>query len=303
MLLAGHPVDPVVTADTRRIIRLPGTIHGSTGWICSTIEYDWLEKPVNDWIGNLPSTNWQSTCQRIPPFPAQIITDKETDQTKSRCRFRIRRIPQPGGQYTRPRYKRPFCLDLISPVEVGSPRQAISMAQKHFEELDLGPAAYLEDGRNVLAIIPRALPRDYLISKLTKAGLTEFANDLRRFEHAWVRVSGRMAGGGWESELEPLTVLGYEASTRCKFPGPRPIWIYASVWVCLSESIRRTSPAQKKRRSESPSGAEFMPHVCIQRSSQRRSPTGNDSRCYASTQVPHRPRRRDSAGVITEVFV
>ena len=104
------------------------------------------------------------------------------------------------------------------PLKWGSPRQAISLAQKHFEELDLGPAAYLEDGRNVLAIIPRALPRDYLISKLTKAGLTGFANDLRRFEHAWVRVSGRMAGGGWESELEPLTVLGYEASSRCKFP-------------------------------------------------------------------------------------
>ena len=48
VLDAGHHVDPVVTADTRRIIRVPGTIHGSTGWICSIIEEDWLEKSVND---------------------------------------------------------------------------------------------------------------------------------------------------------------------------------------------------------------------------------------------------------------
>jgi len=57
-----------------------------------------------------------------------------------------------------------------------------------------------------------------LISKLSKIGLNGFANDLRRFEHAWVRVSGRMVSDGWESELEPITVLGYEESSRCKFP-------------------------------------------------------------------------------------
>ena len=104
------------------------------------------------------------------------------------------------------------------PLKWGEPKQAISRAQEHFEDLDLGPAAYLEDGRNVLVIIPRALPRDYLISKLSKIGLNGFANDLRRFEHAWVRVSGRLVSDSWESELEPITVLGYEASSRCKFP-------------------------------------------------------------------------------------
>ena len=104
------------------------------------------------------------------------------------------------------------------PLKWGDPKQAVSVAQEHFEKLDLGPVAYLEDGRNVLAIIPRALPRDYLISKLTKIGLNAFANDLRRFEHAWVRVSGRMVSDRWESELEPITVLGYEASSRCQHP-------------------------------------------------------------------------------------
>ena len=65
VLDAGHPVDPVVTADTRRIIRLPGTIHGSTGWICSIIEDDWLEKSVDDWIGKIPRHDLALRCQRI----------------------------------------------------------------------------------------------------------------------------------------------------------------------------------------------------------------------------------------------
>ena len=78
--------------------------------------------------------------------------------------------------------------------------------------------AYLEDGRSVLAIIPEPSP-DYLISKLTKADLP----DLRmteRYEHAWVRVSGRMEGDRWESELVPITVLGYEESSRGSWSMP-----------------------------------------------------------------------------------
>ena len=80
VLLAGYPVDPVVTADTRRIIRLPGTIHGSTGWICSTVEQDWLEKPVNDWIGNLPRHELAINMPKNPPrsLPKLSLTKKLT---------------------------------------------------------------------------------------------------------------------------------------------------------------------------------------------------------------------------------
>ena len=219
VLLAGHPVDPVVTADTRRIIRLPGTIHGATGWICSTIEYDWLERPVNDWIGNLPRHKLAINMPKNPPLslPKLSLTKKLTKPRADSASESEEFLSVEVSTHVQGTRDRSALISYL-PLKWGSPRQAISLAQKHFEELDLGPAAYLEDGRNVLAIIPRAMPRDYLISKLTKAGLIGFANDLRRFEHAWVRVSGRMAGGGWESELEPLTVLGYEASSRCKFP-------------------------------------------------------------------------------------
>ena len=221
-LAAGHPVDPTVTGDTRRIIRLPGTIHGSTGWICSIIEPDWLEKPVNEWMGNIPRHELAINMPKKPPFSLAKFSfsrrsAKQTDSSLESEEFLSLEVST-HVQGTKDR----SALITYLPLKWGGPKRAIPQAQKHFEELELGPVAYLEDGRSVLAIVPRAIPRDYLISKLTKVGLTRFTNDLRRYEHAWVRVSGRMAGDSWESELEPLTVLGHETSSTCRFPWSMP---------------------------------------------------------------------------------
>ena len=53
ILEAGFDVDKLVTADTRRIIRLPGTLHGTTGWCCTRITRSMLSTPVKKWIGTL----------------------------------------------------------------------------------------------------------------------------------------------------------------------------------------------------------------------------------------------------------
>ena len=45
-------VDKLVTADTRRIIRLPGTLHGTSGWCCTRIQGQCFT-PVKKWIGLL----------------------------------------------------------------------------------------------------------------------------------------------------------------------------------------------------------------------------------------------------------
>jgi hypothetical protein len=227
VLSAGHPVDPTVTADTRRIIRLPGTIHGSTGWICSIIEPDWLEKPVNHWIGNIPRHELAINMPKKPPYSLPKFSFRRKLAKQSDSAFESEEFLSVEVSTHVQGTKDRSALMTYLPLKWGGPKRAISVGQKYFEELELGPVAYLEDGRSVLAIIPRAIPRDYLISKLTKAGLTRFTNDLRRYEHAWVRVSGRMAGDSWESELEPLTVLGYEASSRCRFP-----WSLAHLNLC-----------------------------------------------------------------------
>ena len=113
---------------------------------------------------------------------------------------------------------RSFMLMITRLVQRRCLRTLSITAQEKFDRENIGPVAYWYDGSNVLAIIPRAIPRDFLLSRLSKIGLKKFDNDLRRFEHSWIRVSGRMSGKGWESELEPITVLGYDASARCQHP-------------------------------------------------------------------------------------
>ena len=54
VLEAGFDVDKLVTADTRRIIRLPGTLHGTTGWCCTRITRGMLSIPVKKWLHTLP---------------------------------------------------------------------------------------------------------------------------------------------------------------------------------------------------------------------------------------------------------
>ena len=54
VLDAGFDVDTTVTADTRRIIRLPGSLHGTTGWCCTRISREQLSQPLKIWKGTLP---------------------------------------------------------------------------------------------------------------------------------------------------------------------------------------------------------------------------------------------------------
>ena len=203
---AGHPVDPVVTADTRRIIRLPGTIHGSTGWICTVLKDGWLECPV-----------------KRPPIRLPKLSFKKKSKSKPKV------VEQDKGEFVSievsshvPGTKDRSALVAWLPDRWGGIREAVERGQEEFDAIDLGPVAYMHDGYRVLAIIPRAIPRDFLLSRMGRIGLRIFENDLRRFEHSWVRISGRMGQEDWESELEPVTVLGYGASGRCMHPWSAP---------------------------------------------------------------------------------
>ena len=54
ILANGFEIDTRVTADTRRIIRLPGTINSKTGWYCHKIDHEILNLPIKDFISSMP---------------------------------------------------------------------------------------------------------------------------------------------------------------------------------------------------------------------------------------------------------
>ncbi len=220
---AGHPVDKVVTADTRRIIRLPGTVHGKTGWICTIINNEWIELPVNEWINKVPR---HESAIKIPKRPP--IRLPKLSLPKMNLRFNRKKVVS-YPQYT--------SLELSShvhgtkdrsafvswlPRKWGDIRESIAKSQNFFSELNLGPVAYFHDEERVLAIIPRAIPKDFLLSKLSQQDFNDFVYETRHMNHSWTRISGRLMGENWEGEIEPISVLGYEAAEDCLHPWSAP---------------------------------------------------------------------------------
>ena len=73
VLEQGFPVDPTVTADTRRIIRLPGSLHGTTGWACTRITREDLSRPLKMWVSTLPRHSNASKLRYFPYGPSDLF--------------------------------------------------------------------------------------------------------------------------------------------------------------------------------------------------------------------------------------
>jgi hypothetical protein len=64
VLAADIPIDTRITGDTRRIIRVPGTINSKTGYVCTVISRDQLACPVGEILKYIPRVN--AGTPRIP---------------------------------------------------------------------------------------------------------------------------------------------------------------------------------------------------------------------------------------------
>ncbi len=73
-------IDSAITKDTRRIIRVPGTINSKTGYACTTLKLDELEVPVKDWLPDVPRLPVFAKIGRIPwpriPLPTKLLRPK-----------------------------------------------------------------------------------------------------------------------------------------------------------------------------------------------------------------------------------
>jgi hypothetical protein len=54
VLAAGIVVDPKITPDTRRIIRVPGTINSKTGYLCTVLTERQLGQPIREILNSVP---------------------------------------------------------------------------------------------------------------------------------------------------------------------------------------------------------------------------------------------------------
>ena len=219
VLLAGFKVDPRITADTRRIIRLPGSIHGKTGLLCHRISLETLSNSVDLWIDQVP--NFYPELNIPKTAKAQVNKNKKPMEKQ----FSNEQIQITEQSYMievsnhLPGTKDRSALIFWTPYSWGTGTECFNRLNTLIEMENLGFCAFFSDGERILFICPESITRAKVIKILTQIGLEKLANTLEIREHYWVRISGIMGDDGiWHNEPKFISIINnkYSESTYSK---------------------------------------------------------------------------------------
>jgi hypothetical protein len=231
VLEAGFPVDKTVTADTRRIIRLPGSLHGTTGWCCTRISREQLALPLKKWKQTIPRH------ERATTMPYWPITMKDTLSilkekilnpfSHSKTIKAIDTEKRLAGEEIKT-----TALQVSSQV-VGTKGRSALMAwlPAHWKDAQTVnftnivnqkgwlPVHHFKKGNNDLLIIPRAIPIEQLRKYLPSLGLRPLATEIGMLGHYWTDITSQTEG---EEEIEDKIVYNgeWEKSTNLQSKVP-----------------------------------------------------------------------------------
>lgn len=207
VLDAGHVVDPAVTADTRRVVRVPGSLHGTTGWRATIVPAERLRAPIRTWLRDVA----RRPDARVPPRFALPPLPRLWRRRGSPPREEQRLEVQASTHVTGTRDRQAVLLWLPRGWD-------LARAARLCAEEGLGPVLLWRQDDRLLLLVPRALPRDAFAASLHRAGLR--LPQLSALGHAWVRIAPRAARDGpSDGEIEPL---GAWPGAACQYPWSRP---------------------------------------------------------------------------------
>ena len=200
VLAAGFPVDKTVTADTRRIIRLPGSLHGKTGWKCTIIDRQTLNKPLRGWINDIERhpkavemPYWAKTKKNTKKETKKSTTDEKRVQVVDRGSSVVM---QASSHVTGTADRSAFIAWL--PISWGDNRRRRLF--RELEDLGWAPAHHWLCGERELVVIPLAIPKENMMRHLKSLGLSTPLSQFEKLGHSWTAVSPRR----WENdEQEP----------------------------------------------------------------------------------------------------
>ena len=207
VLLAGFKVDPRITADTRRIIRLPGSIHGKTGLLCHRINIEKLEKNIESWINEVPSYFSDLEIPRTA-----ISQDKEKKPVKAYVKDEKEQVEQ----YTYmmevsnhlPGTKDRSALIFWTPHSWGTGSECFERLNTLIEMENLGYCVIFSDGERILFICPESITRAKVVKILNYLGMEKLSENLKQRDHYWVRISGIMDDDGiWYNEPKFISII------------------------------------------------------------------------------------------------
>jgi DNA primase catalytic subunit len=207
----GFPVDRTVTADTRRVIRLPGSLHGTTRWACSRITPAQLHQPLKGWVDMLVRDQashslpyWPYGIRDVIQWPKKRLNARRNSKNKKSTPARL------GNNAT----THPLMMTFQASTQVvGTKERSAFMAwiperwtaahmkavAERIRELGWGPVHRFNSLERTLLVAPRAIPIQQLRKVLPSMGLQAFATQLGQLGHAWVDASPVKTA---ENELE-----------------------------------------------------------------------------------------------------
>jgi DNA primase catalytic subunit len=219
VLEEGFNVDNRVTADTRRIIRLPGSIHGTTGYMCTVLGLEQLKKPLKDLLEDIPRIE---SAQKIPKR-ARKLKKKAKKKKKSKQRKSIvdtRAVQQYMVEVSThvPGTKDRSVIMLWLPLAWGSGQKALETALDMINEENLGPCSFWQQGDHILMLCPLALPRAQVVKLFTSYKMSKRAAILKEREHDWIRITNTMdEDADWQDGLQPIGLYGDEVESKTSF--------------------------------------------------------------------------------------
>ena len=202
---AGFEVDTKVTADTRRILRLPGSLHGSTGYACTRISVEALNGPLEDLLSTLYRHPLAPDIpQRVDPPPAESGTKpKPASETQhAEPWFKLRVNTHVRGTKNR------HVLMMWLPKSWGAPLGAMEHALEWIEHDNLGPCSFWRHNERVLMLCPLAIPRPKLVKMYKRRGLPLSESTLKQREHQWTSLTPPDMNGLEDTEPELMGIYG-----------------------------------------------------------------------------------------------
>ena len=208
VLLAGFKVDSRITADTRRIIRLPGTIHGKTGLLCHRISIERLGTNIDSWITDVASFFGNIDIPKVAKVKPKKVNQAGKKLTKNIQQNNVEQSYMMEVSNHLPGTKDRTSLIFWTPYSWGTGELCLERLQDLVKSENLADSYIFSDGQRILFICPEAFTRAKMVKILHKIGMEKLSNTLETRQHYWVRISGIMNDdGNWYNETRFISMI------------------------------------------------------------------------------------------------
>ena len=203
VLKQGFEVDERITADTRRIIRLPGSIHGKTGFQCTSIDTNQFELELAQLLEQIPKIDHAVI---IPKKAKAVVKKPVKEKGQTVVEYEHSYLMEVSNHL-------PGTLDrsallFWTPFSWGTGAECFERLNTLIEVENLGFGFIFSDGERILFICPESITRAKVVKILNDLGLEKLSENLNQREHYWVRISGIMDDGGiWHNEPKFISII------------------------------------------------------------------------------------------------